>query len=215
VSRWVLYSLPNSFYSARCRAVAYVKDIALQIEAPPGGLGSVRFRALSPLGKVPALSTPAGVLVESQIICEYLEQVYPTPALLPSDAWDRARTQLLCRYIDLYLAPLFTPIWRRLRAAGLRGGLTPGERTQVELCFADFASLLGASAKSPISLADCAAVPVLLLYRQLFANSGEEDPLAPHPSLRSRFDQASQAPALARVLAEMESEVRRKGMQGS
>jgi len=217
LSRWVLYSLPNSFYSARCRAVAYLKGIDLQIEAPPGGLGSARFRAISPLGKVPALSTPAGVLVESQIICEYLEQVYPTPSLLPADAWHRARLQLICRYIDLYLAPLFTPIWRRLRAAGLRGGLTPDERTQVQLRFTEFASLLGASEHDgSISLVDCAAVPVVFLYQRLFAIFGEEDPLAPHPALRARFDQACQPPALVRVLAEMDSEVRRRtGMHGS
>lgn len=211
MSGLVLYSLPNSFYSARCRAVVYGKGIDVAVQAPPGGLGSETFRSISPLGKVPALTTPSGVLVESQIICEYLEERHPAPAFLPSGAWPRARNLLLCRYVDLYLAPPFTPIWRRLRAADLRGGLTVEERTTVRHRFAEYEALFTASRHSDrTSLADCAVVPVLFLYRELFELCGEEDPLASCPGIAARFETVRDEPALARVLGEMEAEVRRR-----
>lgn len=54
------------------------------------------FLALSPTGKVPLLRVSTVdegevALFESVAICEYLEEVYPAPALHPADAVTRAR----------------------------------------------------------------------------------------------------------------------------
>jgi glutathione S-transferase len=54
------------------------------------------FRVMSPTGKVPLLMVQKGdeeatVLFESVAICEYIEQVYPEPALHPKDAISRAQ----------------------------------------------------------------------------------------------------------------------------
>lgn len=48
------------------------------------------FRALSPLGKVPLLRTGRGVLFESAVILEYLDEVHG-PRLHPEGAFERAQ----------------------------------------------------------------------------------------------------------------------------
>ena len=55
-----------------------------------------RFLAMSPTGKVPLLKVRKGdeganVLFESVAICEFIEEVYPEPALHPEDAIARAQ----------------------------------------------------------------------------------------------------------------------------
>ena len=60
-------------------------------------------RAASPLGKVPFLKTPHGTLCESAVICEYLEQIAPTPPLLPSDPWAAAKVRELTQFLELHV----------------------------------------------------------------------------------------------------------------
>jgi len=57
----------------------------------------------TPLGKVPFIRTPAGTLCESQVILDYLEAAYPTPALLPTDPFAAAKVRELIQFIELHL----------------------------------------------------------------------------------------------------------------
>jgi glutathione S-transferase len=57
----------------------------------------------SPLAKVPFIRTAQGNLCESQAINDYLEAAYPTPALMPSDAFDAAKERELITFIELHL----------------------------------------------------------------------------------------------------------------
>ena len=59
--------------------------------------------ACTPLGKVPFIRTERGSLCESEAIMAYIEATWPTPALLPADAWERAKLQELVTFIDLHL----------------------------------------------------------------------------------------------------------------
>jgi maleylacetoacetate isomerase len=65
------------------------------------------FRALNPQGRVPALVLEdATVLVQSPAILEWLEEVYPAPALLPRDAVARARVRGIAAMIACDVHPL-------------------------------------------------------------------------------------------------------------
>ncbi len=59
--------------------------------------------ACTPLGKVPFIRTERGALCESEAIMAYIEATWPTPALLPADAWERAKLHELTTFIDLHL----------------------------------------------------------------------------------------------------------------
>lgn len=58
------------------------------------------FLALNPAAMVPVLKDAGHVIVESRVINEYLEDVYPEMALTPRDPFARARMRLWTRYSD-------------------------------------------------------------------------------------------------------------------
>ena len=65
------------------------------------------YLALNPQGLVPSLQTDDGqVLVQSMAIIEYLDEVYPTPALLPADPAGRARARALADIIACDIHPI-------------------------------------------------------------------------------------------------------------
>lgn len=54
---------------------------------------SDEFLKISPLGKIPALEDGDLVVSDSTVICEYLEDAYPEPALYPQDPVRKARAR--------------------------------------------------------------------------------------------------------------------------
>jgi glutathione S-transferase len=52
---------------------------------------SAEYKAISPLGKIPAWKDEAGAISDSSVICAYLERKHPTPAMYPSDPYQFAR----------------------------------------------------------------------------------------------------------------------------
>jgi glutathione S-transferase len=73
------------------------------------------FAALSPHGKVPLLKVGEHTVWESAVIDEYLEEVFPQPALLPRDALTRAWARAWIRFAD---ARLYENTRRLLYARG-------------------------------------------------------------------------------------------------
>ena len=64
---------------------------------------SEEYLAISPMGKVPALETEHGVLVETNVILEYLDNQFPQSPLYPQDPFARGRVKELTKFIELYL----------------------------------------------------------------------------------------------------------------
>jgi glutathione S-transferase len=57
----------------------------------------------TPMGKLPYLDTGSGLIRESQVIDEYIEDVHPQSSLYPKDAMARARCRELIQFIELYI----------------------------------------------------------------------------------------------------------------
>lgn len=64
---------------------------------------SPELLAKSPLGKVPYLETEQGVLFESEVLVEYLEDAFPQKPLMPADPYARAKVRELITFIELHL----------------------------------------------------------------------------------------------------------------
>jgi maleylacetoacetate isomerase/maleylpyruvate isomerase len=72
------------------------------------------FLKINPMGAIPALidhrpGQPATPLTQSLAILEFLDETYPTPALLPADAHGRARVRSLAALLAADTHPLITP----------------------------------------------------------------------------------------------------------
>ncbi len=65
------------------------------------------FRAVNPLMRVPALVLSNGdILTQSLAIIEYLDEVFPDPALLPTDSIERARVRAVAQIVACDIHPL-------------------------------------------------------------------------------------------------------------
>lgn len=64
------------------------------------------FKAVNPQQLVPALDTGEQVLIQSPAIIEWLEEKYPSPALLPQDADGRARVRALAAIVGCDIHPI-------------------------------------------------------------------------------------------------------------
>jgi glutathione S-transferase len=62
--------------------------------------GDDEFGRLSPLRRVPVLIDGSVTLADSTVICEYLDERYPSPALFPAGAVARARARWLEEFAD-------------------------------------------------------------------------------------------------------------------
>jgi glutathione S-transferase len=91
----------SNFYCI-ARQALLEKGIAFEaVEVMPNQ--ETAYLAKSPMGKIPMLETEAGCLSETNVILDYLEEVYPDPALYPADPFARARMRQLIKMVELYL----------------------------------------------------------------------------------------------------------------
>jgi glutathione S-transferase len=83
---------------------------------------SEEFLKVSPYGKVPVLRVNGTSLYESNIVNEYLDEVYASPRLMPEDPEERALVRSWMAFADDY----FFPSIFRVRV-GLQRGYSEGE----------------------------------------------------------------------------------------
>ena len=105
-----LYNFFRSGTSHRLRIALNLKGIATDYVAVDLRVEEhlkQAFKSLNPQGLVPALAvTDEQVLIQSPAIIEWLEETYPTPALLPSDANDRAHVRALAAIVGCDIHPI-------------------------------------------------------------------------------------------------------------
>ncbi|MCD9473012.1 maleylacetoacetate isomerase, partial [Photobacterium phosphoreum] len=99
-----LYSFYRSSAAYRVRIALNIKKLKYEIEPihllKDGGQQlSESYRGINPTALVPTLQEGDWSLGQSMAILEYLEEVYPQPALLPSDPKGRARVRAIAQSI--------------------------------------------------------------------------------------------------------------------
>ncbi|MCW2268094.1 Maleylpyruvate isomerase [compost metagenome] len=118
-----LFNYYRSTSSYRVRIALALKQLEYQyvpVNLLKGEQGQPDFLALNPQGRVPALRIDSGeLLVQSPAIIEYLEEVYPQPALLPEDHVLRAQVRGVAALIGCDVHPLHNvSVLKQLRGLG-------------------------------------------------------------------------------------------------
>ncbi len=98
-----LYSVDLGPYSARVRMQIYAKGITDIVFELPDHWGMPKFRERFPIGRVPVLNIDGDVMPESEVIAEYLEEIYPEPSLLGTTPRETAHIRMLARIGDIYI----------------------------------------------------------------------------------------------------------------
>jgi len=99
----ILYDYGNSVCCQKVRITLIEK--ALTWEARKVDLFKTeqydpKYLKLNPKGVVPTLVHDGTPVIESTLICEYLDETFPDPPLMPSDPAGRARMRLWSKFID-------------------------------------------------------------------------------------------------------------------
>lgn len=105
-------------YVRKVLACLELKGMDYAIDPIPPFTGNAAFARLSPLKRVPVLLDGGLVLNDSSVICQYLEDKQPAPALYPRDIAERARARWLEEYADTRLADGL--IWRLFYQRSIR-----------------------------------------------------------------------------------------------
>ena len=161
--------------------------------------------AASPLGKVPYLKTQQGMLCESGVIMEYIEQQYPHNPLLPADPFAAAKVRELVTFLELHLEL----VARNLYPQAFFGGQisdSAKEKTGAQLeknvaAFAKLAQFNPFMWGDSLTLADCAAVVHLPLVSAATKVVYGRDYLAELP-VRDYLKRMNERPVMQQVNAD-------------
>ena len=116
-ARFELFSFWRTSATYRVRVALDLKGVPRQernVNLDAGEQRSEAFLKINPLGAIPALidheAGPVGTpLTQSLAIIEFLEESFPSPALLPADAHGRARVRSIAAMLAADTHPLITP----------------------------------------------------------------------------------------------------------
>jgi glutathione S-transferase len=169
-------------------------------------------RAASPIGKVPFLKTPQGPLCESAVIVEYLEQLSPTPALLPAEPWAAAKVREMTQFLELHLEL----VARELYGEAFFGAppSSDADRARVRKlldrnipAYKQLARFAPYVAGGSFTLADCAAymhLPVIALVTKIVYG---EDLVAAHGiDWKAYAKRIAERPSAQRVVADRKAD---------
>lgn len=123
--RFELFAFWRTSATYRVRVAMNLKGIAADeriIDLDAGEQRGEAFLALNPMGAIPALvdrqaGERHGPLTQSLAILEFLDDIQPSPALLPPDPHGRARVRSLAAMLAGDTHPLITPRVRKYLTA--------------------------------------------------------------------------------------------------
>ena len=202
-----LYTGDLSPYSAKVRMQIYAMGITdIDFELPTAFFQG-KLTEISPIGRIPVLEVDDGIIPESEVIAEYLDEVYPDRALLGATPRIRADVRLLSRIADIYLMNnIFMSLGqlnRKTRVDAVRDllmgqvnrGMGALER---HLGSGDFA------VGDTLTRADCSLVPALWMCEHTVPRLDVDNPILATTRVAAYWQKIRDHEHAARVLAEMD-----------
>jgi glutathione S-transferase len=207
-----LYTGNLSPYSAKVRMQIYAMGITdIEFDLPVAEFFSGQFAKRSPIGRIPVLVVDEGVIPESEVIAEYLDELYPEKAMVGTTLKERADVRVISRIADVYL---MNNIFMCL------GQLKPDKRSEavVELLMGQVKRGIGAlenhlgdgdfAVGNTLTRADCTLVPALYMCQGSMPRLGVDNPIIGTTKVAAYWEKIQKNEFAAKIMAEME-----KGMQ--
>jgi len=117
-------------YVRKVLVVLDLKGIPYEIDPIIPFMGNDEFSKLSPVRRIPVLTDDHVTLSDSTVICEYLDDRYPEPAVRPAGAVARARARWLEEFADTRMGEVL--IWRLFNQVVINPFVW-GEKTDAEI----------------------------------------------------------------------------------
>ena len=167
---------------------------------------SAEFLRISPLRKIPVLVEGDFVLPDSSVICRYLEDAYPEPALYPRELRARAQACWIEEFADTKLTECLAPLpgERLFKPAFLKQPTDEGNVARIlnELLPEPLAYLESIAPESGFACGDFSIADIALASAFTNARYARFTPDSrTHPKLRALLDRAWATPVFAARLA--------------
>lgn len=128
-----LYHSPYSTCSQKVRLALFEKGLPFEkteLHFWKGEHLSPKYLEINPNGVVPSLVHDGAPVIDSSVIVEYLDEVYPEHSLSPDTPLERARMRAWLRYLEeVPTVAIRVPSFNRV-FVGLREDLTPDQLEQ-------------------------------------------------------------------------------------
>lgn len=201
-----LYTGDLSPYSAKVRMQIYAMGITdIEFELPPSFVLG-KLSEVSPIGRIPVLEVEDGIIPESEVIAEYLDDLYPERSLSGATPRARADVRLISRIADIYLMNnifmVLPQLNRRTRVDAIRDlfiaqvtrGMGALERHMGD---GDFA--VGDS----LTRADCTLVPALFLCEKTVPRLDVDNPILATKKVAAYWETIQSNEFATKILDEM------------
>ena len=197
----ILYDLPISSYGCKTRIILRHKNLQWQSVAPPDGYGSKAYCEIIPAGTIPALDDHGFKLCESEAIAEYINEIAPTPAMLPTGVRERATARSISRFHDSRIEPVLRAFFDQVAPVSRDADFVKDNAILLQKRFDQLAQMVTPRpflSGNFLSLADCGFVPSFAILKRLqpileFSLDLDkrlrsyEKALAKHPSIRAEL----------------------------
>ncbi|MES2340384.1 MAG: glutathione S-transferase family protein [Pseudomonadota bacterium] len=201
-----LYSGDLSPYSAKVRMQIYAKGISdIEIALPPGFMTG-EFHKTSPLARIPVLDLGGDLIPESEVISEYLEEVYPQVRLLGATPRETAAIRTVSRIADIYLLNNMFMVLGQARASTRNSGvvdLLTGQVIRGLKALEHYIGTDGFAVSGRLTLADCTLVPALFLIENVIDTVGVANPIPDMPKVAAYWAVIQQNEHAAATLVEL------------
>jgi len=203
-----LYTGDLSPYSAKVRMQVYAMEITddVKFELPVSFLMG-KLSDISPLGRIPVLVTEDdSILPESEVIAEYLDDLYPAKALVGNTPEERAAVRLISRIADIYLMNnIFLSLGqlnRKTRVDAIRDllmGQVKRGMGALELHIGTGNFAVGDN----LTRADCTLVPALFMCEKTVPRLDVENPILGTDKVAAYWEKIQKNEHAAKILDEM------------
>lgn len=198
----ILHGFAASNYYNLVKHVLLYKALPFQENLLYGG--SDALLAVSPAGKVPAITTSDGInLSESSVICDFLEETYPATPLYPDNATERAVVRQIMKVAELYLE---LPSRRLIPYAFLRKAAPEAVTTDVRQVLSRGITALNSLclfspwvAGEQFTMADIYVYYVNVIVSTFATSQLDWDVLAEVPGMKAWHETMSQSPIAQQV----------------
>ena len=175
-----LYSGDLSPFSARVRLQIYAKGITDITLERPATFGMPAFRVENPIGRIPVLDIDGDRMPESDVIAEYLEEIYPEPSMLGATPRETAHIRTLARIGDVYILNNMFMLAGQANPATRNDGVRDLLAGQVVRNVKALDKLIGTNGfawDARLTMADCALVPGLFMVENVLPSTGVDSPI--------------------------------------
>ena len=152
-----LFSSVDDVLCHRVRLVLAAKGVAYERELVDPGKPPAELAELNPYGSAPTLIDRDLTLYETSVICEYIDERFPHPPLMPIDPQSRARLRLVQTRVEREWLPMLAAI----HDGGRHGEVARRQLRESLLGSVPLFKMAKFLLNPEISLADCLVAPLI------------------------------------------------------